>query len=89
MSFAVYPGSFDPFTLGHKDILLRSSKIFDKVIVAIGENHSKNNLYTVEERINDISNEINADDAIHSTQFRACRSKTCQSKERLTCFRFS
>ena len=36
MSFAVYPGSFDPFTLGHKDILLRSSKIFDKVIVAIG-----------------------------------------------------
>ena len=45
MKTAVYPGSFDPFTLGHKDILLRSSKIFDKVIVAIGENHGKQNLF--------------------------------------------
>ena len=59
MKLAVYPGSFDPFTLGHKDILLRSSKIFDKVIVAIGENHGKQNLFSIEERIKDISNEIN------------------------------
>ena len=50
--------SFRSFHLGHKDILLRSSKIFDKVIVAIGENHGKQNLFSVEERINDISNEI-------------------------------
>tara|TARA_B100000029_G_scaffold475278_1_gene518395 strand:+ start:11 stop:493 length:483 start_codon:yes stop_codon:yes gene_type:complete len=59
MKLAVYPGSFDPFTLGHKDILLRSSKIFDKVIVAIGENHGKQNLFSIEERISDIANEIN------------------------------
>ena len=59
MKIAVYPGSFDPFTLGHKDILLRSSRIFDKVIVAIGENHGKQNLFSIEERIKDISNEIN------------------------------
>ena len=54
MKIAVYPGSFDPFTLGHKDILLRSSKIFDKVIVAIGENKDKKILFSVEERILDI-----------------------------------
>ena len=59
MKLAVYPGSFDPFTLGHKDILLRSSKIFDKVIVAIGENHGKQSLFSIEERISDITNEIN------------------------------
>ena len=59
MKIAVYPGSFDPFTLGHKDILLRSSRIFDKVIVAIGENQGKQNLFSIEERIKDISNEIN------------------------------
>ena len=59
MKLAVYPGSFDPFTLSHKDILLRSSKIFDKVIVAIGENHGKQNLFSIEERISDITNEIN------------------------------
>jgi len=58
MKLAVYPGSFDPFTLGHKDILLRSSKIFDKVIVAIGENHGKQSLFSIEERISDINNEI-------------------------------
>ena len=58
MKIAVYPGSFDPFTLGHKDILLRSSRIFDKVIVAIGENHGKRTLFSIEERIKDISNEI-------------------------------
>ena len=59
MKLAVYPGSFDPFTLGHKDILLRSAKIFDKVIVAIGENHGKQNLFSIEERISDINSEIN------------------------------
>ena len=59
MKLAVYPGSFDPFTLGHKDILVRSSNIFDKVIVAIGENHGKQNLFSIEERISDINNEIN------------------------------
>ena len=59
MKLAVYPGSFDPFTLGHKDILLRSSKIFDKVIVAIGENHGKQNHFSIEERISDIRSEIN------------------------------
>ena len=55
MKIAVYPGSFDPFTLGHKDILLRSSRIFDKVIVAIGENHGNQNLFSIEERIKDLS----------------------------------
>ena len=59
MKLAVYPGSFDPFTLGHKDILLRSSKIFDKVIVAIGENHGKQNRFSIEERISEIRREIN------------------------------
>ncbi len=59
MKIAVYPGSFDPFTLGHKDILLRSYKIFDKIIVAIGENKDKKGLFSVEERILDINKEIN------------------------------
>ena len=35
MTLAVYPGSFDPFTLGHRDILLRSLKIFDEVIIKL------------------------------------------------------
>ncbi|PIE75390.1 MAG: pantetheine-phosphate adenylyltransferase [Deltaproteobacteria bacterium] len=48
---AIYPGSFDPITNGHIDIIERSLKIFDKVIVTIMCNPSKKSLFTVDERI--------------------------------------
>jgi len=48
---AIYPGSFDPITNGHIDILRRALKVFDKVILAIACNPRKNSLFTVEERI--------------------------------------
>ncbi|MGC1308618.1 MAG: pantetheine-phosphate adenylyltransferase [Phormidesmis sp.] len=48
---AIYPGSFDPITLGHLDIITRSSKLYEKVIVVVSRNLSKNPLFTVEERI--------------------------------------
>lgn len=47
---AVYPGSFDPVTFGHLDIIHRAANIFDKVIVAVLNNSKKNPLFTVEER---------------------------------------
>ena len=47
---AVYPGSFDPITNGHIDIIKRGRKLFDKIIVAILCNSSKNALFTIEER---------------------------------------
>jgi pantetheine-phosphate adenylyltransferase len=46
----LYPGSFDPFTNGHLDILLRASKLFPKVIVAVGENSNKTPLLSLEAR---------------------------------------
>lgn len=48
---AVVPGSFDPITMGHLDIVKRASKIFDEVKVVVMNNSSKNPLFTVEERI--------------------------------------
>jgi pantetheine-phosphate adenylyltransferase, bacterial len=51
MKIAVYPGSFDPVTNGHMDIIVRSSKIFDKLIVAVAKNRNKTPLFTVEERM--------------------------------------
>lgn len=47
---ALYPGSFDPFTLGHYDILMRSAKIFDKVYIAVAINVEKNPVFSLEER---------------------------------------
>ncbi len=51
MRIAVYPGSFDPVTNGHLDIIKRASKIYDKVIVGVLNNASKKPLFTAEERV--------------------------------------
>lgn len=51
MKVGVYPGSFDPITNGHLDIIYRSSKLFDNLIVLISSNPSKNMLFTLEERL--------------------------------------
>ena len=49
---AIYPGSFDPITFGHIDIIKRASNIFDKVIIAVsGDNSNKTNLFTVNQRL--------------------------------------
>ena len=47
---AVYPGTFDPLTNGHLDIIERAANIFDEVVVLINQNPRKQNLFTVEER---------------------------------------
>ena len=51
MKRAIYPGSFDPVTTGHVDIILRSSKIVDKLIVGVLNNSAKKSLFSVEERV--------------------------------------
>ena len=50
MKRAVFPGSFDPITLGHCDIINRGTQLFDELIIAIGENLSKNYLFSLEQR---------------------------------------
>jgi pantetheine-phosphate adenylyltransferase len=57
---AVYPGSFDPITNGHVDILRRSLAVFDKVIIAIATNVRKQPLFTVEERYDFIRHSLDA-----------------------------
>jgi pantetheine-phosphate adenylyltransferase len=48
---AIIPGSFDPVTLGHLDIITRGAKVFDRIIVSVLNNQHKNPLFTIEERI--------------------------------------
>lgn len=50
MRIAIYPGSFDPLTNGHLDVVQRAAKLFDRVIVAVAKNESKHPLFTLEER---------------------------------------
>jgi pantetheine-phosphate adenylyltransferase len=51
MRRAIFPGSFDPITLGHVDIINRALPLFDEIIIAIGINADKKNMFTLEERI--------------------------------------
>ncbi|MGA1510504.1 MAG: pantetheine-phosphate adenylyltransferase [Gammaproteobacteria bacterium] len=51
MKIAIYPGSFDPLTFGHIDILERAASLFDKVIVGVAESKAKKPLFTVDERL--------------------------------------
>ncbi len=52
MKIAIYPGSFDPITKGHLDVLKTGSEIFDKVIIAVSQNSEKKSFLTAEERVN-------------------------------------
>ncbi len=54
---AVYPGTFDPITNGHFDLMKRGLKIFDRIIVAVAENPQKQTLFSLQERI-DLANEV-------------------------------
>ena len=58
MVTAIYPGTFDPVTLGHVDISARASLLFDRVIVAIYSTPSKNLLFTTDERVNLVKDSV-------------------------------
>src|SRR5580698_7568947 len=51
MRTVIYPGSFDPLSNGHLDVIQRAAKLFDKVIVAVAQNESKNPLFSLSERL--------------------------------------
>lgn len=54
---AVYPGTFDPMTLGHEDLMRRASRLFDKLILAVAAGHHKRTMFTIAERL-DIAREM-------------------------------
>lgn len=52
MRIGLYPGSFDPVTLGHLDVIIRSSRLVDKLVIGVLNNSAKNPLFTAQERVN-------------------------------------
>ena len=65
MKRAVFPGSFDPVTIGHQDIVNRGLKIFDEIIVGVGENIDKKNMFSSNERFDFVSKTFEANNKVH------------------------
>jgi len=67
---AIYPGSFDPITYGHIDLIKRASKVFDEVIVAVAENTHKNTLFSPVERVAMVKEAVGAEANVQIESFK-------------------
>jgi pantetheine-phosphate adenylyltransferase len=78
---AVCPGSFDPVTLGHLDIVGRASKLFDEVVVAVGVNASKSRLFSADERIAMLERACEEFGNVRVASFTGLLTDFCQANE--------
>ena len=78
MKIALFPGSFDPITKGHQDIIERATPLFDKIIVAIGTNSSKKYLYTLEERMQWIKETFSENSKVEITTYTGLTIDYCK-----------
>jgi pantetheine-phosphate adenylyltransferase len=75
---AVFPGSFDPFTVGHEALVRRTLGLFDEIIVAVGMNATKNYMFPVEKRTEWISNVFKGDSNVRVTSFTGLTVEFCK-----------
>ena len=78
---AVFPGSFDPITLGHVDIIERALLLFDEIIIAIGVNAEKNYMWTLEERISKIETAFKGNSKIKVSFYKGLTADFCKAEK--------
>ncbi len=79
MKKAVFPGSFDPITLGHVDLIYRGLEIFDEIIIAIGVNADKKQLFSLEDKIQQIINTFVNEPRIKVASYKGLTIDFCKS----------
>lgn len=80
MNRAVFPGTFDPITLGHVDIIKRALPLFDEVIIAIGINANKQTMFSLEERITFIEKTFSNNPKIKVSSYSGLTVRFCQEQ---------
>ena len=80
MKKAVFPGSFDPITLGHCEIIEKACEIFDEVIVSVGNNSDKNYKFSLDQRLNFISNEFKNNPKVYVEKYEGLTVDFCKNK---------
>ena len=81
MRKAIFPGSFDPITLGHCDIIRRAIPLFDEIVLAIGVNSSKKYMFTLEERIAFLEKTFQDEPKIRVTQYKGLTVDFCKKEK--------
>ena len=81
MKIAVFPGSFDPITLGHFDIVERAVPLFDKIIIAIGQNSQKKYMFSLEQRMDFIKKTFKDFTNVEVDHFEGLTIDYCRSKD--------
>lgn len=79
MKIAVFPGSFDPITTGHVDLIYRSLPLFDKIVVAVGVNSNKKTLFTLETRLKWLKEVFKEEPKIEIAYFEGLTVDFCKS----------
>ena len=80
MKKAVFPGSFDPITLGHCEIIEKACEIFDEVIVSVGNNSDKNYRFSIEQRLKFISHEFINNSKVYVEKYQGLTVDFCKNK---------
>lgn len=80
MRKAIFPGTFDPFTKGHQDILKRSITIFDEVVIGIGLNGNKKTMFNVNERIEQIKSVIHGNKKVSVKSYKGLTINFCNDE---------
>ena len=78
---AVYPGTFDPFTAAHTDIVKRALRIFDEIIVAVAQSQKKSPLFTLEERLTMIRKSVESLDGVRTEAFHGLLVEYVKAKQ--------
>lgn len=78
---AVFPGSFDPFTVGHEEIVRRALPLFDRIIIAVGENSEKKNLFSIEKRLAMISKVFEGESRVEVSRFSGLTVDFCRQRK--------
>ncbi len=80
MKIAVFPGTFDPITLGHLDIVERALPLFDKIIIAIGVNADKKTMFTLEQRLDFINSTFKKHTTIKVKSYSGLTAEFCKEE---------
>ncbi len=81
MKRAVFPGSFDPITIGHQSVIKRALPLFDEIIIAIGVNATKQSMYSIEQRIKWIKDSFAGEAKIKVESFAGLTVDFCHQKD--------